>query len=97
MAVTVLSEAGLSECARTDTDCLPGFGMFSFVAVVVGSLAIVWFAAAVTATVAIIDSTLGVTGTVMWILTVWMMPLVGVIAWNLHSRGRYDAPVRHPG
>ncbi|MFC9786408.1 hypothetical protein [Rhodococcus sp. NPDC127528] len=85
MAVNVLGEAGLSECARTDMDCMPGFGMLLVTWAVAGLLVIVWLAAALTATVAVIDSKLGVTRTVLWILAVWMLPLFGVIAWFVHS------------
>ena len=91
MTVNVLAEAGLSECARTDMDCMPGFGLFLATWAVAGLLVIVWLAAAMSATVAIISSTLGVMRTVLWVLVVWLVPLFGAIAWFIHARGQHAA------
>ena len=93
MTVNVLAEAGLSECARTEMDCMPGFGLFLATWVVAGLLVIVWLAAALSASVAVISSTLGVMRTVLWVLVVWLVPLFGAIAWFIHVRGQRTACV----
>ncbi|GAB2640869.1 PLD nuclease N-terminal domain-containing protein [Prescottella soli] len=90
MAVNVLAEAGLSECVRTDMDCMPGFGLFLAMWAVAGLLLMVWPAAALYATVAVVSSKLGVTRTVLWILAVWILPLLGVMVWFVHARSQHS-------
>lgn len=92
MAVIVLAEAGLSECARTGGDCLSGFGMLLAKGAGVGLLVMIWLASAASTTVSVFCAKIGIARTILWILALWILPLFGVAAWLIQSRGQSAVP-----
>nr|WP_044475991.1 hypothetical protein [Rhodococcus aetherivorans] len=62
--VDVVAEAGWSECVRTDTQCLPGFGLL----VTAGASA---------ATVDVVGSKPGMPRAALWVLVVGTVPVGG--------------------
>lgn len=86
MVDAVLAEAGLSECAQSNVDCMPGFGAFLIIFVIVGVLVVFWLGMAGSATVAIVSSKIGVRDRLLWVAAVWVVPVVGAVAWFAHAR-----------
>lgn len=82
----LLAEAGLSECAQSNIDCMPGFGAFLIIFVIIGVLVVLWLGLAGSATVAIVSSKIGVIDRFLWVAVVWVVPVVGAVAWFAHPR-----------
>lgn len=98
MTAIVLAEAGLSECVRAGT--CPEFGRGLATILVqwslIGALVLVWLIGAQVATAGVCDAEIGVARTVAWVLVVWLLPLIGLMAWFLWSRRRLAGSRRHP-
>ena len=90
MIANLLAEAGLSECARAGMDC-PGFGIGPVEIVIVGILAIAWLMMAASATVAILSSKLPARERMLWLVAVWVIPVVGGVMWFIHAGVRSSA------
>lgn len=86
MTVSVLAEAGLSECASSGMDCMPGFGLFLTGLLTAGLVLFVWITAALAATVSVVAAPLGAKRTALWVLAVWIVPVGGAIAWFVYAR-----------
>lgn len=86
MTVSILAEAGLSECASSGTDCMPGFGLFLTGLMVAGFVLFVWITAALSATVSVVTTPLGAQRTALWVLAVWIVPWGGAIGWFVYAR-----------
>ncbi|MGW4479398.1 hypothetical protein [Rhodococcus triatomae] len=83
-----VAEAGISECANIDGgDCMPGFGAF-LAAIAGGAVAvIVWLSLAAAVTIPITTArTLPRSSRIVWLLAVWLVPIVGAAAWLVRSR-----------
>ncbi|MDM7487860.1 hypothetical protein KI427_21715 [Rhodococcus ruber] len=83
---SVVAEAGWSECVRADTQCLPGFGPLVAAWAAAGVFVLVWLAAASAATVDVVGSRPGLPRAALWVLVVWTVPVVGVLAWYRRRR-----------
>lgn len=84
---TVLNaEAGLSECARYDV-CDPDFGPWMAVWIAGLVLAMLWLAVTFAATVDILTAPIGARRTLLWLVLVWILPLVGAVAWVRRPAG----------
>ncbi|MFD4368594.1 PLD nuclease N-terminal domain-containing protein [Rhodococcus sp. NPDC058521] len=81
MTWATLAEAGLSECARSETDCMPGFGDFLAVAALVVVGALVWVSLTACAALSITESDQPTSRKLAWSLLVLGVPFVGAIAW----------------
>ncbi|WP_051637703.1 hypothetical protein [Rhodococcus sp. UNC363MFTsu5.1] len=95
MVADLVAEAGLSECARTDMDCMPGFGKLLVELALAGAFTVLWLALAVSASVAILSWSTRIFERVLWVAAVWVAPLVGAIAWFIHAR-RHQTSGRQP-
>lgn len=81
MGPATFAEAGLSDCVKTDMDCMPGFGTFVLLAGL-GILGIVvWLSVLMGITLAIVESPETPKRRVAWILLVWLVPVVGAVVW----------------
>ncbi|MGW3481754.1 PLD nuclease N-terminal domain-containing protein [Rhodococcus ruber] len=78
---SVLAEAGWSECVRTGTQCLPGFGPLVAAWAAAGVFVLAWLAAAFAATVDVVGSRAGTSRATLWVLVVWTVPVFGALAW----------------
>lgn len=80
MDTTVVAEAGLIECVR-EKACDPNFGQVFAMLGAAWLLVAVWLGVSFYATVDILTSKIGLVHTVLWLLVVWMLPILGAIAW----------------
>lgn len=80
MDTNVIAEAGLSECVR-EKACDPNFGQVFAMLGTAWLLVAVWLGVSFYATVGILTSKAGLVHTVLWLLAVWILPLLGAIAW----------------
>lgn len=80
MDTTVVAEAGLSECVREGA-CDPNFGQVLAMVGAAWLLVAVWLGVSVYATADILTSKVGLAHIVLWLLVVWMLPIVGAITW----------------
>lgn len=82
----ITAESGLSECARADTDCMPGFGIFLLVAglIILGAIAHVVLASLASAQV--VGSRPGIVNGFPWGVVIWIVPLAGPIGWFVYVR-----------
>lgn len=78
---STLAEAGLSDCAKADMDCMPGFGRFLLLAGLAVIGVILWLSVLMGITLAIVESSETLPRKMLWALLVWIVPLVGAIAW----------------
>lgn len=94
----VLAEAGLSECVPAGVCPEFGRGLATLVALwgLIAVLVVVWLIGAQVATMGVIEARTGVAWAVLWILAVWLLPLVGLIAWFVRSRLLGTASRRNP-
>ncbi|NLE80715.1 MAG: hypothetical protein GX610_14250 [Rhodococcus sp.] len=76
-----LAEAGLSDCAKSDMNCMPGFGQFLLLAGLAVVGLILWLSVLMGITLAIAESSETIPRKLVWALFVWFVPLVGAIAW----------------
>lgn len=81
MTWTALAEAGLSECARTEMDCMPGFGSFLALAALTILGVIAWVTLSACATLSIADSNQTVLRKLVWSIAVLGIPIFGAILW----------------
>jgi cytochrome bd-type quinol oxidase subunit 2 len=89
-----LAEAGLSDCVDAQIDCMPGFGTF-LLTIGLGAVAVfIGIPLAISATVSIASSSQDTTRRVAWIATVWLVPVLGALAW-FYSAARKPHPT-HP-
>ncbi|MCJ0906184.1 hypothetical protein [Rhodococcus sp. ARC_M6] len=65
---------------------MPGFGAFLIIFVIIGVLVVLWLGLAGSATVAIVSSKIGVIDRFLWVAVVWVVPVVGAVAWFAHPR-----------
>ncbi|GAA3516705.1 hypothetical protein GCM10022140_50860 [Rhodococcus aetherivorans] len=86
MTSDLLAEAGLSECARSESDCMPGFGLFLGGLAIAGIGVVLWITLATTATHGILSARSGTVGRTLWVVAVWGIPLVGAMAWFAFRR-----------
>lgn len=80
MVTTLVAEAGLSECARYDV-CGPGLGIWMAMWAAAWLLIPVWIAVSFYATADVLFAKVGLAHTVLWLLAVWILPILGAIAW----------------
>ncbi|HHX85081.1 MAG TPA: hypothetical protein GX694_07075 [Actinomycetales bacterium] len=85
MPSTLLAEAGLSECVREGV-CAPDLGSFPAIRAAAGLVLTVWFAVVLYATVDVLLAGQGAARAAAWLLAVWLLPVVGVIAWFRSGR-----------
>jgi len=95
MVADYVAEAGFSECARTDMDCMPGFGIFLVELALAGAATVLWLALAVSASVAILSSSTPIIRRALWVAAVWLVPLVGAIVWFIHAHRNQTSGSRH--
>lgn len=88
MEASLLAAAGLQDCVDAGIDCMPGFD--SFLLTLVGGLLVllVWlpicFAASVD--VAAVFARLGVLRALAFVLGIWLLPILGLVAWIVYKR-----------
>ncbi|MYR08072.1 hypothetical protein GTV32_17975 [Gordonia sp. SID5947] len=78
----LLAEAGLSECAR-DAACSADFNRPFYIAFALLVLFSVWITVSAFATVDIISHRLDLQRSAIWLTVVWILPIIGVVAWML--------------
>ncbi|MFD7038352.1 hypothetical protein [Rhodococcus jostii] len=88
------AEAGLSECARANMDCMPGFGTFLFLFLLTLFTIGMALAISMSATLAIVLARPGVLRGALWFVAVWTAPLLGAGAWFLSERRRAAGSLR---
>lgn len=80
MVTTVVAEAGLRECARYGV-CGPELGIWMVMWAAAWVLIPAWLAVSFYATAGVLFAKIGLAHTVLWLLAVWILPILGVIAW----------------
>ncbi|BAD60729.1 hypothetical protein CRM89_29855 [Nocardia sp. FDAARGOS_372] len=85
--------AGISDCTEAGVDCMPGFGMFLVELVALGLFLIVWFVSVPIATVSILSVANTAGRRVAWLAVVWLVPVVGALAWYFRARSRVACDV----
>lgn len=83
MSTVVIAEAGLSECARYDV-CGSDLGIWLAMWGAAWVLGALWLAVVLYATFDVLTADVGAGPTVLWLLVVWLLPLLGAIAWFRH-------------
>ncbi|MFC9981204.1 hypothetical protein [Gordonia sp. NPDC127522] len=78
----LLSEAGLSECAR-DAACSAEFNRPFYIAFAALVLFSVWLTLSMFATVDVASRHLGPQRSMMWLCIVWIVPILGAAIWRL--------------
>ncbi|QDQ90640.1 hypothetical protein FND50_07430 [Rhodococcus sp. WB9] len=90
--MSAFAEAGLSECARENMDCMPGFGTFLVLSLLTLFTIGMAFAISMSATLSIVLARPGVLRGALWFVAVWTVPLLGAVAWFLSERRRTSRP-----
>lgn len=87
MNLSLLAAAGLQDCVDAGMDdCMPGFGGFLLASGLVLVGVLVWLPLAVHATTSVVLSPTGVLRGVGWVAAIWVIPLLGVVAWWVSER-----------
>ena len=92
--MSAFAEAGLSECARANMDCMPGFGTFLVLFLLTLFTIGMAFAISMSATLSIVLARPGVLRGALWFVAVWTVPLLGAAAWFLFERRRAAGSLR---
>ena len=89
MQMGALAEAGLSECTRDDGTCGPSTSSVLLLVVLflVGLLAFcAYIAFSVIASASVLKTESPVPSRWLWLLVIWMVPVIGVAGWWLYLR-----------
>ncbi|MFE7417243.1 hypothetical protein [Rhodococcus sp. NPDC057529] len=86
--MSALAESGLSECGRTNMNCMPGFGIFLFLFLLALVTIGMSFTISMSATLAIVLARPRVLHGALWFIAVWIVPFLGAAAWFICERHR---------